>query len=183
MMTSRLLKLASTARPAPVASMLAAMVVMLVTMLPVLPAHAGPEMALVQSYPAKSISSVARADAALVDARPVREAVEQIYLDEQAACYERFLVSSCLADAKDKRRKSLQQVRRIEVEAHAFLRKDKADERDRAVAERQAKAAAGGTAIPFAGTAREGAEANDGKGESQLNPTTGGEAQPGSAPR
>lgn len=135
--------------------------------LPVLlaaPAFAGPEAALVERYPVKSITSVARADEALEAVRPVRTEIEQRYLDEQAACYDRFLVSSCLADAKDKRRKSLQAVRRVEVEARAFLRKDKADERDRAVAERQARAAEGGKVIPFSGSRREGADADEAGG-------------------
>ena len=124
-------------------------------------ALAGPEAELVSRYPAKSIVSVRQADAALDELKPVREQIENLYADEQAACYERFLVSSCLADAKDKRRKSMQAVRRIEVEARALLRKDKADERDRAVAERQAKAANGAKTIPFSGTARDGAEGAD----------------------
>ena len=119
-------------------------------------AVAGPEADLVARYPAKSIASVPQADRALDEVKPVREAIENLYADEQAACYERFLVSACLADAKDKRRKAMQAVRRIEVEAKAFLRKDKADERDRAVAERQAKAV--GKTIPISGTAREGAD-------------------------
>lgn len=119
-------------------------------------AVAGPEAELVARYPAKSIASVPQAGQALDDVKPVREQIERLYADEQAQCYERFLVSSCLADAKDKRRKSMQAVRRVEVEAKAFLRKDKADERDRAVAERQARA--GSKTIPISGTARDGAD-------------------------
>ena len=122
-------------------------------------AVAGPEAELVARYPAKSIASVPQADKALEEVKPVRELIERLYADEQAACYERFLVSSCLVDAKDKRRKSMQAVRRVEVEAKAFLRKDKADERDRAVAERQAKAVA--KTIPISGTARDGADGTD----------------------
>ncbi len=125
-------------------------------------AVAAPETELVARYPAKSIASVRMADIALNELKPVREQIEQLYRDEQAACYERFLVSSCLADAKDKRRKSMQAVRRIEVEAKAFLRKDKADERDRAVAERQGRAAEGSRNIPFEGTARDAIDGSDG---------------------
>lgn len=136
------------------------------------PAVAGPEAELLARYPAQSIASVKQADAALDEVKPMREQIERMYLDEQAACYERFLVSSCLAEAKDKRRKSMQAVRRVEVEAKAFLRKDKADERDRAVAERQAKAANGSRTIPISGTAREG-----GDGADAANPVEG---KPGS---
>ncbi len=123
------------------------------------PAVAGPEAELVERYPAKSIASVQQADAALSEIKPVREQIDRLFADDRAACFERFLVSSCLNDAKEKRRLSMHAVRRIEVEAKAFLRKDKADERDRAVAERQEKAANSAKAIPISGTARDGAEA------------------------
>lgn len=124
-------------------------------------AIAGPEAELVERYPAKSIASVQQADMALVEIKPVREQIERIFADEKAECYQRFLVSSCLADAKEKRRLSMHAVRRVEVEAKAFLRKDKADERDRAVAERQERAANSARTIPISGTAREGVETND----------------------
>ncbi len=70
-------------------------------------------------------------------------------------------MSSCLNDAKEKRRLSMHAVRRIEVEAKAFLRKDKAEERDRAVAERLEKAANSAKTIPISGTARDGADGPD----------------------
>ncbi len=162
MNTCRLLKLA---------------VLSLSALLPVLwaaPAMAGPEAELVARYPAKSIASVKQADTALDEVKPMREQIERLYLDEQAACYERFLVSSCLAEVKDKRRKSMQAVRRIEVEAKAFLRKDKADERDRAVAERQARAADGSRTIPISGTARD-----DSDGDNAANGSRAAEGKPG----
>ncbi len=123
-------------------------------------AIAGPEAELVARYPAKSIASVPQADMALEEVKPVREQIERLYADEQAQCYERFLVASCLVEVRDKRRKSMQAVRRVEVEAKAFLRKDKADERDRAVAERQARA--GSKTIPISGSRREGADGGEG---------------------
>ncbi len=123
-------------------------------------AMAAPEAELVARYPAKSITSVPQADKALEEVKPVREQIERLYADEQSECYERFLVASCLVEAKDKRRKSMQAVRRVEVEAKAFLRKDKADERDRAVAERQARA--GSKTIPISGTRRDGGDGVEG---------------------
>ena len=145
------------------------------------PAVAGPEAELLARYPAKSIASVKQADAALDEVKPMREQIERLYIDEQAACYERFLVSSCLAEAKDKRRKSMQAVRRVEVEAKAFLRKDKADERDRAVAERQAKAANGSRTIPISGTARDGGDGSEAaKGANSANEANPAEGKPGS---
>ncbi len=172
MNTCRLLKLAVLSLP------------MLLSALWAAPAMAGPEAELVARYPAKSIASVRQADTALDEVKPVREHIERLYRDEQADCYERFLVSSCLAEARDKRRKSLQAVRRVEVEAKAFLRKDKADERDRAVAERQAKAAGGGKTIPISGTARDGGDGGDGtdaaNGANGANGANDAEGKPGS---
>ena len=49
-------------------------------------------------------------------------------------------MSSCLNKAKEVKRQAKKQLRAVEVEANAFLRKDKADERDRGVAERQRQA-------------------------------------------
>ncbi len=152
MKTCRLLNLAVLSLPA------------LLPALWAMPALAGAEAELVTRYPVKSIASVKQADAALEEVKPMREQIERTYLDEQTECYERFLVSSCLAEARDKRRKSMQAVRRVEVEAKAFLRTDKADERDRAVAERQARAAEGSKAIPISGTARDGGDAADAAG-------------------
>ncbi|MEO0318263.1 MAG: hypothetical protein RL404_1940 [Pseudomonadota bacterium] len=126
-----------------------------------MPASAGPAEELVERYPAKSIASVSQADAALADIKPVREQIERIFADDRKECFERFLVSSCLNDAKEKRRLSMHAVRRIEVEAKAFLRKDKAEERDRAVAERLEKAANSAKTIPISGTARDGADGPD----------------------
>lgn len=125
-------------------------------------AIAGPEAGLVERYPEKSIASVQQADLALGEVKPVREEIERIYADDRKACFERFLVSACLAEAKERRRLSMHAVRRVEVEAKAFLRKDKADERDRAVAERQEKAANSARTIPISGTAREGVDGIEG---------------------
>lgn len=136
--------------------------ILLTALLPALwatPALAGPEAELVERYPAKSIASVQQADAALNDLKPVREQIERLFAEDRTACFARFLVSACLDEAKDKRRRSMHAVRRIEVEAKAFLRKDKADERDRAVAERQEKAANSAKTIPISGSARDGGEA------------------------
>ena len=91
-------------------------------------------------YPAGSIQNDQQASAALSEVSTERKEIEQIFIEDKNACYDKFFVSSCLNSAREKRRIALRIVRKVEVEANAFLRKEKADERDRAVAERQLKA-------------------------------------------
>jgi len=114
------------------------------------------EAGLVKQYPAGSIQNVAQANTALNEVTDTRKRVENEYVVARNACLEKFFMTTCFDHAKDRRRTSLAAIRKIEVEASAFLRKDKADERDRGVAERQRKAAASaeGSAIPFTGATR-----------------------------
>ncbi len=114
---------------------------------------------LVEAYPAGSIVSVSDAEEALRRTPEAYADIGQRFADEQAACYERFLVSACLAKVKQRQRDARSAVRKVEVEARAFLRKERAAERDRAIAERERKAAGeGARAIPLSGAAREGAD-------------------------
>lgn len=104
-------------------------------------AHAQPASTALQThYPAGSIQSEQQASAALSEVSTERKEIEQIFIEDKNACYDKFFVSSCLNSAREKRRMALRIVRKVEVEANAFMRKEKADERDRAVAERQFKA-------------------------------------------
>ena len=45
-------------------------------------------------------------------------------------------MTSCTDDVREKKRAALTKIRKIEIEANALLRKEKAAERDRALAER-----------------------------------------------
>lgn len=114
------------------------------------------EAKLVKQYSAGSIQSVAQASTALAEVTDTRKRVEEDYAAARNACLEIFFMTNCFDRAKERRRTALSVIRKIEVEASAFLRKDKADERDRLVAERQRKAAssAEGSAIPFTGATR-----------------------------
>jgi len=121
------------------------------------------EATLVKQYPAGSIQSVAQASTALAAVTDTRKRVEEDYTLARNACLDKFFMTNCFDHAKDRRRTALAAIRKIEVEASAYLRKDKADERDRGVAERQRKAAASaeGSAIPFTGATRSDSAPDD----------------------
>lgn len=81
--------------------------------------------------------SLAEADRKLADAIAKRSAIEAEFAASEQVCYKKFFVNSCLEKAKEKRREALAVVRSIEVEAELYQRRDKADARDRALAESQ----------------------------------------------
>lgn len=97
-------------------------------------------LTLLERYPAGSIQTVERANLALEDVNRERVLTQESFLDAKDDCLQRFFVSSCLNKAKETKRQAKKIIRTVEVEANAFLRKDKADERDRGVAERQRQA-------------------------------------------
>ena len=72
-------------------------------------------------------------------------------------------------EAKEIRRVALHSIRKVEVEANAFLRKDRAAERERTIAERQSRAARplGKPSIPISGAARDSGNAAP---DSAVNP-------------
>lgn len=92
-----------------------------------------------QRYPAGSIKTTAAADDILIEAGAERQVIGDQYIDDQRACYQKFFVSSCLEEAKERNRVAVKQVRDVEVEANAYKRQDKADERDKSLAEQHAK--------------------------------------------
>jgi hypothetical protein len=81
--------------------------------------------------------SVAEADSKLAAATAQRAAIEAEFAASEQVCYDKFFVNNCLDKAREKRRSELAVVRSVEVEAEYFLRKEKADARDRALAEAQ----------------------------------------------
>ncbi len=116
-----------------------------------------PEQSLLANYPAGSISSVDSAEMALTEVEAVRNEVGRRFDTNRAACMDKFLMSRCIAEAKEMRRSALHAVRQVEVEANAFLRKERAAERERKIAERQNRAVRplDGPSIPISGAARE----------------------------
>ena len=116
------------------------------------------EQALSKRFPQGSITSVTAAQLALAELDAARREAEQTFDDERLRCYDKFFSASCLSKAKEIRRFAMSSIRKVEVEANAFLRKEKAAERDRVIAERQGRAARPleGPAIPITGAARDG---------------------------
>lgn len=136
-------------------SILCGITLSLVTMMSVQAQDAGHLLA--ERYAAGSIESNERANAALQDLVAARAAVDSLYADQRNACFDRFFASACLSDVRERKRTALSKIRQVEVEANAFLRKAKAAERDRALAERdeRARQQPGGRARPISGVARE----------------------------
>ena len=97
-------------------------------------------MAILERYPSGSIQTVERANQAIDDVQRERDLLQESFLDKKDDCLQRFFVSSCLNKAKEAKRQAKKQLRTVEVEANAFLRKEKAAERDRGVVERQRQA-------------------------------------------
>ena len=137
---------------------------------PVLGAEALPEEALARDFPPQSITSVERANAALEAVPAVRDDVGNRFSKEKAACYQRFFVTSCLSELRVRERIAKKMVRRVEVEARAFLRKERAAERDRAIAGRESRAKEqGGKALNITGAARDNGEPQDASREDASN--------------
>lgn len=107
-------------------------------------AHAGqedtsPSTNVAMRYPSGSIQSDDMADAAIADAAKERAEVQARYAAEEQACQSRFFATSCIDEAKERRRKALATVRAVELEADTFKRKARVAERDKALADRQAQ--------------------------------------------
>ena len=90
-------------------------------------------------FPPGSIRSVTEADVALADASAERADIEARYLADEQACHPKFFATSCIEQAKERRRAALAAVRPVEIEANAFKRQARVTERDKALAERLEK--------------------------------------------
>lgn len=128
--------------------------------MPALALALGADEALLEDFPVGSIRSVSQAERVLERLPVARNEIDQRYARDRADCHERFFVSSCLTEVQQRQRDARTRVRKVEVEARAFLRRDKAAGRDRALAERAEK---GGRSIPLSGATRDtgGAEATE----------------------
>lgn len=93
-------------------------------------------------YPSGSITTVQRANDALRDAAASRLTIEQTYRDAQFACNKKFFVSDCIDAAKERHRIARAETRAVEVEADFVKRRDRAEQRDKSIAERAAQDAA-----------------------------------------
>jgi colicin import membrane protein len=97
----------------------------------------GAGASVANQYPAGSITTVEISERALADVARDRVAVEAGFAANERACYSRFFVSSCLENAKERRRSALERLRNIENEANLYERKARVEERDKALAEKR----------------------------------------------
>lgn len=92
-----------------------------------------------ERYPAGSIKSVETADAALAEVGRERAEIEARFAVEEHACHPKFFATSCVDEARERRRQALSQLRNVELEANAFKRRERVAEREKAAADRLAK--------------------------------------------
>ncbi|SNS58780.1 hypothetical protein SAMN06265795_10438 [Noviherbaspirillum humi] len=96
---------------------------------------------VVQQYPAGSIQSAEAADEALAAVASAKQDIAARAAQQEQLCTEKFFASDCMDAVKERRRKALAAVRPIEVEANAYKRRAQIEERDRGLAERNAREA------------------------------------------
>ncbi|MDB5765749.1 MAG: hypothetical protein JWQ61_563 [Collimonas fungivorans] len=92
-----------------------------------------PAAELSARYPLETLTSVETANKALTDVADAKAEVEARDLEQRRACYQKFFVNHCLDIAKEQRRQAMKTIRPVDITANAFLRKDRADERDKAL--------------------------------------------------
>jgi len=89
---------------------------------------------LAAKYPPGSIQTEETAEQALREVDQQRSGVEQKFATEQHDCYSKFFATNCLDAAKEERRVALAQIRKVEVDANAYIRSARVVERDRKLA-------------------------------------------------
>ncbi|MCS0581779.1 hypothetical protein NX784_09265 [Massilia pinisoli] len=99
-----------------------------------LAACAGPDVAP-REVPPPPVTSVAQADQQLAAVARERAAIEARFAERERVCYDKFFVTNCLDEAKERRRNALAAQRAIEVQAARFKRQAIVEERDRNLAE------------------------------------------------
>ncbi|KRB84502.1 hypothetical protein [Noviherbaspirillum sp. Root189] len=105
---------------------------------------AGDTNSVIGRFPPGSIQSVESADIALADAEKERSAIEARFTQEKQACMPKFFASSCVDEAKERRRHALLKLRPVEIEANTFKRTARVKSRDEALEKRRQKDADAG---------------------------------------
>src|SRR5271170_4900144 len=75
-------------------------------------------------YPAGSINSIEKADAALSAATAAREQVEKNYLAGQSICMHKFFTASCLSKVDEDHRRKVADVHAVEIQANRYKREN-----------------------------------------------------------
>ncbi len=91
------------------------------------------------AFPIENIQSVESAMQAKAFAEQERVQVLSAFSAREQECYDSFFTTRCLNVVVEKKRGSLNAVRDIDVEADAFLRREKVRKRDEALSEKQGK--------------------------------------------
>jgi colicin import membrane protein len=100
---------------------------------------AEPATELTARYPLETLTTVEISNKALTDVADAKAEVAARDLEQRRVCYTKFFVNHCLDAAKEQRRLALKAIRPVDITANAFLRKDRADERDKALAVQDAQ--------------------------------------------
>lgn len=91
---------------------------------------------IVAHYPAGSIQSTEQAEVALAETKEARAKLETRFETEQQLCYPKFFTTACLNKATERKRLDLQAVKKIEIEANAYIRHARVEKRDRKLQEK-----------------------------------------------
>lgn len=94
---------------------------------------------IAERYRPGSIGDVTVADTAIRDIQQQRSLIEAHYLKQERACLPTFFTNHCLDNAKEQRREAKAMLRPVEIEANAFKRRARVDERDHALAKKLEK--------------------------------------------
>ena len=92
-----------------------------------------------QTYAAGAIESSTMSEQAIIEANTAKNDVQQWYVQAEQACYEKFFVTSCLNDITLTRRDKLAILQRINVEAKAWQRKQRIEELDAKLQEKNSQ--------------------------------------------
>lgn len=95
--------------------------------------------ALDQTYAANAITSSAISEQAIIEANSAKNDVQKWYTQAEQTCYDKFFVTSCLNDIKLTRRDKLAILQRINVEAKAWQRKQRIEELDAKLQEKNSQ--------------------------------------------
>lgn len=88
-------------------------------------------------FPADSIKTVEDAERALAEAAKEKKEIAARFESGKRLCQDKFFVTSCVEDARERRRVALLQVRHVEVAADSFKRHARVADREAALRERR----------------------------------------------
>lgn len=92
-----------------------------------------------QTYTANAITSSTISEQAIVEVNAAKSDVQKWYAQAEQTCYDKFFVTSCLNDIKLTRRDKLAILQRINVEAKAWQRKQRIEELDAKLLEKNSQ--------------------------------------------